>query len=378
MSLEKPLNKEKANIDLYYNIFANNIGKFENGQNVLFVDIGNFDVYYKFIVNNMNCNYIIIDQPLKENLLKACFPNINITFIGAEDNSIIKALENLNMKFDKIIMNPPYNKNLHLKILAKAIGYLTEDEDGICISLSPIRWLQDLLAKYKKNSDRKRFEDSVIKHIENIDVISAAQAQQLFSNVMNFNLGIYKCVNKKTSFNPDQMLNQIILKSILMLKSEPVIEKNKKDGWRVRVPLITGGESGGSGKRKLGLRSFGKLLYFYNGIKDGKPWYDHYMKNQYSKNTPEITASIKFKSEIECKNFISSISNTNFGKYYTHDILKDVNVFEKSFLWMGDCINPRTGLKGYESEWTDEDFYTYFNITKEEQELIEKTMEKYK
>jgi hypothetical protein len=45
---------------------------------------------------------------------------------------------------------------------------------------------------------------------------------------------------------------------------------------------------------------------------------------------------------------------------------------------MGDCINPRTGLKGYESEWTDEDFYTYFNITKEEQELIEKTMEKYK
>lgn len=75
-------------------------------------------------------------------------------------NEFIRWLENNDMKFDKIIMNPPYSKNLHLKILAKTIEHL-KDENSECVNLSPIRWLQDPLAKYKKNSDLKRFKDSV-------------------------------------------------------------------------------------------------------------------------------------------------------------------------------------------------------------------------
>ncbi len=43
-----------------------------------------------------------------------------------------------------------------------------------------------------------------------------------------------------------------------------------------------------------------------------------------------------------------------------------------------ECRNPRTGKKGYESEWTNEDFYKYFGITEDEQKVIEETMEKYK
>lgn len=42
-----------------------------------------------------------------------------------------------------------------------------------------------------------------------------------------------------------------------------------------------------------------------------------------------------------------------------------------------DGINPRTGLKGYEGEWTDEDFYEYFNITEDEQKEIVETMKPY-
>ena len=52
------------------------------------------------------------------------------------------------MNFDHIIMNPPYDKNLHLKILQEAIKH----SDDV-VNLSPIRWLQDPLAEYKKNSD---------------------------------------------------------------------------------------------------------------------------------------------------------------------------------------------------------------------------------
>ena len=57
--------------------------------------------------------------------------------------------------------------------------------------------------------------------------------------------------------------------------------------------------------------------------------------------------------------------------------LVDVNVHPEFLPWMGDSINPRTGKKGYESEWTNDDFVRYFNITPEEQKVIEETMEKY-
>lgn len=43
------------------------------------------------------------------------------------------------------------------------------------VNLSPIRWLQDPLAEYKKNSDWKKFEN-VRNHTESVEVIDAAAA----------------------------------------------------------------------------------------------------------------------------------------------------------------------------------------------------------
>ena len=79
------------------------------------------------------------------------------------------------MKFDHIIMNPPYCKNLHLKILNEAIHH----SDDI-VNLSPIRWLQDPLAEYKRNSDFKKFKE-IRERIESIDVIDAATSTRLFN-----------------------------------------------------------------------------------------------------------------------------------------------------------------------------------------------------
>lgn len=83
-----------------------------------------------------------------------------------------------------VIMNPPYNYNLHLKILRKIMQYSDE-----IVNLSPIRWLQDPLAEYKKNSDYKKFED-VRSHIESLDIIDSSEANNAFG--INFgDLGIY-------------------------------------------------------------------------------------------------------------------------------------------------------------------------------------------
>ena len=89
-------------------------------------------------------------------------------------------------------MNPPYQRNLHLKVLAEAIKRL-KDDNSTCVNLSPVRWLQDSLAIYKAGSDYKKFENTISKHIQSIDLFDAKLAQQLFNSAQYENIGIYVC-----------------------------------------------------------------------------------------------------------------------------------------------------------------------------------------
>ena len=106
---------------------------------------------------------------------------VNNDLCGHDDNCILinnwknklqfnisKMLEKFNMpKFDVAIMNPPYDGNLHLKILEKVISVADK-----VVNISPIRWLQDPLAKYKKNSDYNKFENSISKKIDDIEIVN--------------------------------------------------------------------------------------------------------------------------------------------------------------------------------------------------------------
>ena len=279
------------------------------------------------------------------------------------------------MKFDCIIQNPPFKRNLHLKILAEAIKHL-KDEKSVCVNLSPVRWLQDPLAKYKKKSDYNKHEKTIRQNIADINVINKIEAQTYFPNtVMGADLAIYVC-NKLGGFDCSTLINPIILKILNKQSSKIVFDNDCKDGIRVRFPIICNNGGSGTG-RKIGMASFGKMLWFKDGMKDGKPWHDWYMHNQYTKTTDTIPYSVKFNSENEAINFCKQF-DTSFCKVYTHWMKSDVNVTPDIVLWMGDAINPRTGLKGYKGEWTDDDLVLYFNITPEEQKVIKETMDKYK
>lgn len=271
-------------------------------------------------------------------------------------------------------MNPPYDKNLHLKIVEQSIPMLTDE--GILVNLSPIRWLQDPLAKYKKTSDWYKFKE-VRKHTHKINVIIARDFQAMFGAIGNFDLGIY-VIRKSVSPTQISVINPVIERMSEFNHSNPApLELDKYEGYRVRIPIITAGRSGGKGMEKHNvLNSLGRLYTFKDGYKDGKQWWEHYNANQFTKKTVTMGCSIKFVNEAQGINFCNTF-DTIFGKFYNAFALIDVHVNEYNVLWMGDCINPRTGLKGYEGEWTDEDFKKYFDITDSEWKEIQETMKPY-
>ena len=249
----------------------------------------------------------------------------------------------------KIIMNPPYNRNLHLKILQEAIKHSDE-----IVNLSPIRWLQDPLAEYKKNSDFKKFED-IRKRIENIDIIPTEIANRLFDIGLLQPLGIYH-ITRKGGWKPFEE-RELIKRCYNLIKNNLCkIDHNMKDGWRVRVSIISN-----NNHRTGAPNNLGKLIIFKDGMRDGSPWYEFYQKNKWSKATPEITDSIRFNSKEEAQNFIESVENTKFGKWYEAHIITDMNISNDNILWLSDYTHP----------WTDEMLYEYFNLTEEEIKEIE-------
>ena len=253
-------------------------------------------------------------------------------------------------------MNPPYSGNLHLKILSRLISLYSDAE---IVNLSPIRWLLDPLAEYKKNSDWKRFID-IRKKIEDLRVVTSKEAQNLFGADIAGDLGIY-ILSKKGGFDSTSLQNKLLKKIYTKtLEQCKDWEENKYNGVRVKFSKVFG--KGGHGG-DFDFIIWQKLLYFVDGMKDGKLWYEHYNRNQFTKETKEIPYSVKFDSEEEAENFIQATS-TKLGKYYYHNMSIDQNVYPYYYLWLDDYTHP----------WTDKDLYEYFGLTDDEIKEIENEM----
>ena len=259
------------------------------------------------------------------------------------------------MKFDHIIMNPPYCRNLHLKILNEAINH----SDDI-VNLSPIRWLQDPLAEYKRNSDFKKFTE-IRERIENIEIIPSSEAQKAFSIEIFSDLGVYH-INKDGGFDTSNfwkltrtLAQNMMLTKLISLEDNIAghYEKNKRDG--IRVPMTDIG--GNRGYRNV----YKELAYVIDGCKDGKDWTK--CKNMGGYEKPEgcpLPLSIKFNTVAEAQNFYDSF----FTKFYTwlcNITRMNQNLHPSLLPWLGDYTHP----------WTDEDLYKYFNLSDDEIKIIE-------
>lgn len=293
--------------------------------------------------------------------------------------NVCTTFENLN--FDCIIMNPPYDGNLHLKIVEKTIELL-KDDNSICVNLSPVRWLQDPLAKYKKGSDWNNFI-SIRNSLLSLDFIKKQDASKMFDNFMDIDLGIY-VFTKKGGLQLDNS-NTIVDKVVAFdsKKLADVIERNKNDGWRVRTneqkPEDSKNENNPCNIQRHFYLTHNKLSYvYYNGkTKDGVDWYNHRV-GKGGRHTDKIVLdfSIPFPNEIEAVNFENS-TKTKFYLYIHGATKVDQHTPFGYLPYLGEVENPRTHKMGYESDWTDEDFCEVFGITDSEWKTILETMKPY-
>ena len=275
------------------------------------------------------------------------------------------------MKFDCIIMNPPYVRNLHLKILAEAIKHLKDD--GTCVNLSPVRWLQDPLAKYKKNNDYHRFENSISKFCNKIELIKTEDARQLFNVELLQPLAIYKCDKKSTySYYNKYFKNAVFIDKVFKkILSENNFEKHKcvkfSDNLKnfVLINIM-------APPMKYGKPMFDAVKtwcgYFVNGKNSLGLTYRQAKENnsKATRGSIEQDNAVVFNTEDEVKNCYNAMQ-TNFVRFFVMTSVVDVNVHQNVIPWMEDYTKP----------WDDIRFYKYFNITPEEQKVIEETMEKY-
>lgn len=244
-------------------------------------------------------------------------------------------------KFDAVIMNPPYDRNLHLKILETVIPYAEK-----VVNISPVRWLQDPFAPYSTRSDYCKFEDSISKKIESLDVIPADKARELFDANMAMNLGIYVCGNGGYNYNHNDSLITKIVEKTLRNSWRPYNQKEfyKRNCIQLKPYAINVGAINGDVH----------IIMSKN--------YEHQITVGLSARATVFNGG----SGIDATHFEFSTEEErkNFWACYNH----------KFMLWLISLwkVDPRIYANKipyfdyYDHAWDYEDFFTWFGLTAEE------------
>lgn len=272
------------------------------------------------------------------------------------------------MKFDCIIMNPPYSKNLHLKILAEAIKHL-KDDNSKCVNLSPMRWLQDPLVEYKKHTDFKTFEYTISRHLDSVTVIPTVKCQQLFNALINIDLGIYVAKKNFSIYDySNEWKNTTNAKHFEMIKKYwhfPEISKfnesRNNTEYFIAIRLIT------NPARATFYNICSNIGPIFKSKTESGIFYKDAMYKSKTFSDDRQLNGIWFKTKTEAVNFYNSTLTVAY-KYFCSLVMRDIHISPKFLLFMSDYTKP----------WDDARFYKFFNITPEEQKVIEDTMEKYR
>ena len=253
------------------------------------------------------------------------------------------------MHFDVAIQNPPYDRNLHLKILAEVLNHADK-----VINISPVRWLQDPFAPYSTRSDYCKFENSVSKHIKDLEVIPAKNASQIFQEAaFIMNLGIYICDSEGGYVyqHNDILINKIVNKTL---------ENNwTKFGWKNYY-------SGLIPVKKYSLNVAGVHSVDATYPLMNKTYSDQCIVKPLARSSVAHDGNFggghfEFMTDIERLNFYNCY-NSDFMIWFCKKWKVDIRIINYKVPYFDDYTHP----------WKLKDFFAWFELTKEEQARVVK------
>ena len=101
-------------------------------------------------------------------------------------------------------------------------------------------------------------------------------------------------------------------------------------------------------------------IYYQGRDENGRTPTDNKVKQSTVKNYT-LFDYLEFDSKLQAQNWLQS-QHTWFHKFLFLISHTDLHIISKFLPWFGKTLNTRTGLMGYDSEWTDEDFKRLFEI----------------
>jgi hypothetical protein len=272
------------------------------------------------------------------------------------------------MSFDKIIANPPFDKNLHLKILREAMKHI-EKEGGEIVSLEPCGWIQRPFAK-KSYGDAFKSMCPVMKdRIKDIEVIPIKEANQLFGIGLESDLGIYTIVgDNEGSFDYDNWYKTQCKEELEQIERFSKFDKiknhlTKYNGQKYFVPL----------RKDSNMDRWWKyqLINYLDAIIDGKVYSGEYAgktiveareanPHENGRNNDRATFGVAFDSKNEALNFRDMVKSRPY--------IYIISLFKKFKAFPFDRL---PFLPTYKKPWDDKQLYEYFNLTPEEIKEIE-------
>ena len=303
--------------------------------------------------------------------------------------------ENKGKKFDICLMNPPYDRSLHLDFLEKSIELCDKT-----VIVEPGQWLVQLKENgiyTKENSKSKKIQNKIEGHVKYVELNNYNKELNIANKMVcsivyvdftkKYNEIDFECITEKSKVKCLSDCNLIGERKIV----DDILNKCKSYEDHMIDHVIDTKKYKEYESKGYWFLPYGKYMLNNLGTTKTNKWTSGFhTKNDLidTLNSYFEVSCTRHKERLSTKVYIGTRSNNPFDSVYgTKEQMENWYYFvynNKLPLFVNICltIDEQNNSREYvpwlvDKKYTDEEIYEKLNITKEEQKLIDATIKKF-